>query len=53
MADLIAVGPAIHSALLTGSTAAQLPLAIHLAFEDRWTWPASSFPHRRAEVRCS
>ena len=28
---------AIHTALLTESTAAQIPLAIHLAYEEKWT----------------
>ncbi|MFI5225416.1 MAG: alpha/beta fold hydrolase [Candidatus Limnocylindrales bacterium] len=36
VADLLVVGPSIHNALLTGSAAAQLPLAIHLAYENRW-----------------
>lgn len=34
--DLLGSGPSIHDALLTGSTAAQIPLAIHSAFEGRW-----------------
>jgi TAP-like protein len=36
MADLLLVGPSLHDALRTGSAAAQIPLAIHLAFGDRW-----------------
>ncbi len=36
VADLALVGPSIHNALLTGVGAAQLPLAIHRAFEGRW-----------------
>ncbi len=36
IADLLQVGPAVHNALLTGAGAAQVPLAIHLAFEGRW-----------------
>ena len=35
-ATLAMVGPSIHAALLTATGAAQLPLAIHLAAEDRW-----------------
>lgn len=34
--DLAAAGPSVHNALLTGAAAAQLPLAIHLAVENRW-----------------
>jgi pimeloyl-ACP methyl ester carboxylesterase len=36
VATLAIVGPGIHNALLTGATAAQLPLAIHLAVQGRW-----------------
>jgi pimeloyl-ACP methyl ester carboxylesterase len=36
VADLATVGPSIHNALMTGAAAAQLPLAIHAAFEGRW-----------------
>jgi pimeloyl-ACP methyl ester carboxylesterase len=36
VADLAAVGPAIHNSLLTGGAAAQIPLAIHLAHENKW-----------------
>ena len=36
IADLELVGPSLHAALLTESTAAALPLAIHLAHEGRW-----------------
>lgn len=36
VADLLGVGPSLHDALLTASTAARLPLAIHLAFEGDW-----------------
>ena len=36
VADLALVGPSIHDALLTGSAAAQLPLAIRLAYEGKW-----------------
>ena len=36
VADLGLVGPSLHAALLTGSTAAALPLAIHLAHGGRW-----------------
>ncbi len=36
VADLALVGPSIHNALLTGSAAGQLPLAIHLAYQGQW-----------------
>jgi pimeloyl-ACP methyl ester carboxylesterase len=36
VANLATVGPSIHNALMTGAAAAQLPLAIHLAFEGKW-----------------
>lgn len=36
VADLLEVGPSIHNALRTGAAAAQLPLAIHLAFQGKW-----------------
>ncbi|MGE5155947.1 MAG: alpha/beta fold hydrolase, partial [Betaproteobacteria bacterium] len=36
VADLATVGSSIHNALMTGDAAAQLPLAIHLATEERW-----------------
>lgn len=35
-ADLATVGPSIHTALMTGAGAAQLPLAIHLASLGQW-----------------
>ncbi len=38
--DALMVGRSIHDALLTGATAAQVPLAIHLASEGQWG-PAS------------
>ena len=34
--DLAGVGPSIHDALRTGSAAAELPLAIHLASQRQW-----------------
>jgi pimeloyl-ACP methyl ester carboxylesterase len=36
VADLPTVGPSIHNALLTGSAAAQVPLAVHAAFAGDW-----------------
>lgn len=36
VAELALVGPSLHNALLTGSGAARIPLAIHLASEGRW-----------------
>jgi pimeloyl-ACP methyl ester carboxylesterase len=36
MADLSMIGPSIHAALLTAGTAAQLPLAIHLAAQGQF-----------------
>lgn len=36
-ADLPTVGPSLHNALLTESSAAPIPLAIHLAFGGDWT----------------
>ncbi len=36
VADLATVGPSIHAALMTGGSAAQLPLAIHLAAQGQW-----------------
>lgn len=62
VADLLMVGPSIHDALRTGSTAAQLPLAIHLAANDQWELatqlvPASadggSMLAMSVEIRCS
>ncbi len=36
VADLAMVGTSLHNALMTEAAAAQLPLAIHLAFEGKW-----------------
>lgn len=44
VADLLSIGPSLHGALLTGSTAAKIPLAIHLAFEDRWDLASQLIP---------
>ncbi len=44
VADWLAVGPSLHDALMTGATAAQLPLAIHLAFEGRWELATQIIP---------
>jgi pimeloyl-ACP methyl ester carboxylesterase len=60
--NLLGVGPAIHNALLTGTAAAQLPLAIHLAFEDKWDLASQLIPEVSSggptllmsdEIRCS
>ena len=62
VADLLGVGPSLHNALLTGSTAAQIPLAIHSAFEDRWDLASQLVPVpagggatllMSTEIRCS
>jgi pimeloyl-ACP methyl ester carboxylesterase len=34
--DQVKLADAIHAALLTEATAAQIPLAIHLAYQNRW-----------------
>ncbi|MGZ6267339.1 MAG: alpha/beta fold hydrolase [Candidatus Limnocylindrales bacterium] len=44
VADLATVGPSIHNALMTGAAAAQLPLAIHAAFEGRWAQVSQLVP---------
>ena len=54
VADLLGIGPSLHDALRTGAAAAQVPLAIHLAFEDRWDLATQLVPPvQRAEARCS
>jgi pimeloyl-ACP methyl ester carboxylesterase len=62
IADLAGVGPGIHNALLTGAAAAQLPLAIHLAFEGKWDQAVALVPGASSggpmllmsdEIRCS
>jgi pimeloyl-ACP methyl ester carboxylesterase len=62
VADLTAVGPAIHNALMTEGAAAQLPLAIHLASQNKWDQatqlvpaPATGGPSRLMadEIFCS
>ena len=44
VADLEGVGPSLHLALRTGPTAAQVPLAIHLASLARWEEAAALVP---------
>ena len=44
VANLGMVGPSLHSALMTGSAAAQLPLAIHLAYGGRWDLASQIIP---------
>jgi pimeloyl-ACP methyl ester carboxylesterase len=44
VADLRRVGPSLHEALLTGTTAAQLPLAIHLASRNQWDLASQLIP---------
>jgi pimeloyl-ACP methyl ester carboxylesterase len=44
VANLAAVGPGIHHALLTESTAARLPLAIDLAYNGRWDQGSALVP---------
>ncbi len=42
--DLVGVARAIHNALRIGSSAAGLPLGIHLAYEDRWDLASQVVP---------
>ena len=42
--DLLDVGPSVHDALMTGSAAAQIPLALHLAAEGRWDAASQVLP---------
>jgi len=60
--DLLGVGPSLHDALLTEGTAAQLPLAIHLAAAGQWDVASQLVPPSASdggallmadEIRCS
>ena len=42
--DLLGVGPSIHNALLTGTAAAQVPLALHLAAENKFELASQLVP---------
>ena len=44
VADLRMVGPSLHDALLTGTSAAQIPLAIHLAYERQFDQASQLIP---------
>ncbi len=44
VADLLAVGPSIHNALLTEAGARQIPLSIHLASEGSWDRTGDAVP---------
>ncbi|HEX6234453.1 MAG TPA: hypothetical protein VFZ63_15100 [Jiangellaceae bacterium] len=45
--DRILLAEAIHAALLTDSTAVQIPLAVHLAYQEQWIEAARSPALRR------